>query len=35
MMKPTPLASVVFMNAWVYSGFALPRLAAMLRIFSL
>lgn len=35
MMKPMALASFFFMNACVYSGFALPRLAAMLRIFSL
>src|SRR6185295_19112010 len=34
-MKPTAFASLTFMKACVYSGFAWPRLAAMLRIFSL
>ncbi len=34
-MKPTVFASFTFMNACVYSGLALPRLAAMLRTLSL
>ena len=34
-ITPAPLASLVRMNGCTYSGLALPRLAAMLRIFSL
>jgi hypothetical protein len=34
-MMPAAFTSFVFMNACVYSGLALPRLAAMLRTFSL
>ena len=34
-MTPTAFASFTFMNACVYSGFALPRLLAMLRTLSL
>ena len=34
-MKPTDLASLAFMNGCTYSGLALPKLAAILRTFSL
>ena len=33
--QANPEYTHAFMNAWVYSGFALARLAATLRIFSL